>query len=329
MLVGPDLPTEGSVWDCSPCCGLPEGCLSGRVVAAGCKTCVKSRNSLCAVRLLGSWNHLQALIHWPSEEGMSVLFVLQNWVKVRKCLLWLPCEFVNSSPFGLSVVKTENEDVIRSWFYTVSIKGKRRTYYRQAHVYLALSSSCFCTLFCCTVLAVVPKFTWVMESGGMWCWWGYHPVDGCHPGGEDFLCLNWCQPQQVGSCPCFAGNLHLPGHPEHPWVKLLDAKQCTCLGKNNASPIIPAQEVGWEMFVLMENCKTEWVWTWFAFFREGESFILPNVRNIKDVFRQWEKKDSVWLTESVEQERLCFVPGYYDLKPVAACRGSTVQQAHS
>lgn len=37
----------------------------------------------------------------------------------------------------------------------------------------------------------------------------------------------------------------------------------------------------------------------------------PNVRNIKDVFRQWEKKGLVWLTETVEQERRCFEQGYY------------------
>lgn len=59
-----------------------------------------------------------------------------------------------------------------------------------------------------------------MGSGGMQCQWGCHPgggwVGGCHPAGGDFLRLGWCQPQQVGSCSCFGGDLPPPGNSGRP-----------------------------------------------------------------------------------------------------------------
>lgn len=191
----------------------------------------------------------------------------------------------------------------------VSIQGKRQTYYRQAHIYLALPNSCLCKLFCCRVLAVVTKFTWAMVFGGMPWHWGCHPGRGCRLTGVDFICL-------VG------GSLS----------KLVVARVllviCLRLGILSIceqSAWIRSNALAWAKITPApspESLDGKYLFSWGTVklneYRHGllalvrvSPLFWPNVRNIKGVFRQWERKGLVWLTETVEQERRCFVCSYY------------------
>lgn len=106
-----------------------------------------------------------------------------------------------------------------------------------------------------------------------------------------------------------------------------ECKQCTCLGISNLSPIT-GQLTGKCLFsrgiVKLNECQHS-----LLVLERASPLFWPNSRNIKDVFRQWER-ERVWCDwRKLLSKRWCFVQGYYGWKPVPARRGSTVQQAHS
>lgn len=128
-------------------------------------------------------------------------------------------------------------------------------------------------------------------------------------------------------CCSFVDDLLPAGDPEHPSVKCLSAKQCTCLGRSNLSPIT-GQLTGKCLFswgiIKLNECQCG-----LLVLERVSPLFWPNSRNIKDVFRQWEREKYWCDWQKLLSKRWCFMQGYYGWKPVPACRGSTVQQAHS
>lgn len=117
----------------------------------------------------------------------------------------------------------------------------------------------------------------------VWSWEQLSPEQVWHLG-------QW-QPQQFGRCCSFAGDPLPAGNPKHPLVKCLNSKQCTCLGTSNLSSVtgqLPGKCLFSRGIVKLNECQHS-----LLVLERASPLFWPNSRNIKDVFRQWER-ERVW-----------------------------------
>lgn len=287
------------------------------------KSVLNSETPLFAKHLLGSWSHLLALIHGPSEEGTSVLFVLQNQVKAWKCLWLLPCVFLNSSLLWLHSNSLWQKQKVRMW----SEAGLCADPWKEANSLQAGRHMCIwhrsIPALKAVLLqrpAVIPKFTWAFDFRDVQCRWRCYPGGSCHLS----RCDTWVSDSLSNLADaalllviCFQMEIL-----SIRLVKCLNSKQCTCLGRSILSPVT-GQFAGKCLFsrgiVKLNECQHG-----LLVLERASPLLWPNSRNIKDEFRQWER-EGVWCDwRKLLSKRWCFVQGYYGWKPVAARKGSTV-----